>query len=101
MKYLIQNRKEFIITCGVFLTFIVIAFWSIWSIIHDTFTVENMLAIIGGIIEYFGWYFNMPTSEENSRYTGKMRLEKAMKNSEEFIGEDFFNEPDENEGEES
>lgn len=92
MKYLIQNKKEFVITIGVFLTFAVIAFWCVWDIVHDQFSTDNLIAIIGAIIEYFGWYFNMPTSEENCRHTGLMRLEKEIKKNG-TDGEDFFDDP--------
>lgn len=94
MKYLIQNRKEFVITIGVFLTFAVIAFWCIWDIIHNNFSMANLAAIFAAVVEYFGWYFNQPTSEENSRYTGLMRLEKAQKDMDGVIGENFFDEPE-------
>lgn len=104
MKYLIQNTKEFVITLGVFATFAIIIFWSVWSIIHNTFNAQHVLAIIGGVIEYLGWYYNMPTSEENSEATGYMRLQKLAKGIDpDFVGEEFFDEfeeQDEEEGEE-
>ena len=90
MKYLIQNKKEFVITCGVFATFAVIIFWCVWDIIHGEFSIENMLAVIGAVIEGLAWYFNMPTSEENNRHTAEMRQEKAEKDPD-YVGEKFFN----------
>ena len=95
MKYLIQNQKEFIISLGVFGMLAVVVFWCVWSIIHGTFDVKNILAIIGEIMNILGWYYNMGTSEINRQYTDLMRLEKQQTISEEFIGENFFDEAEE------
>ena len=80
MKYLIQNRKEFIISLGVLVTILLVVFWCVWSIIDGSFTYKNLIAIAGEIFTILGWYYNMPTSEENCKHTGMMRLEKAYKN---------------------
>lgn len=93
MEYLIKNKKEFVITCGVFATFIVIIFWAIWAIIHGEFSTENVLSIVAAVIEGLAWYYNMPTSEENDRHTFLMRQEKAEKDPE-YVGERFFDEED-------
>lgn len=95
MGYLFQHKREFFISCGVFATFIVVIFWAIWSVVHNTFDIKNLLSIIAVIFEYFGWYFNMPTSEENCRHTGLMRLEKTMKKNG-TDGENFFDDIQEN-----
>lgn len=89
MKYLIQNRKEFIISLGVLVTILLVVFWCVWSIIDGSFTYKNLIAIAGEIFTILGWYYNMPTSEENCKHTGMMRLEKAYKNDD-ADGENFF-----------
>lgn len=99
MKYLIKNQKEFVISLGVFATILLILFWSIWSIFTGNLDYKNLIAIIGAVFEIFGWYYNMPTSEENCRHTGEMRLEKAQNNYE-FDGENFVDEVEELEEEE-
>ena len=94
MKYLIKNQKEFIISLGVFATILLILLWSIWSIFTGNLDYKNLIAIIGAVFEIFGWYYNMPTSEENCRHTGEMRLEKAQLNYQ-FDGENFVDEVEE------
>lgn len=91
MKYLIQNRKEFIISLGIFATILLIIIWSVWSIFTGNLDYKNLIVVAGGIFEILGWYYNMPTSEENCRYTGEMRLEKEY-NKGIITGEDFYNE---------
>lgn len=94
MKYLIKNQKEFVISLGVFATILLILLWSIWSIFTGNLDYKNLIAIIGAVFEIFGWYYNMPTSEENCRHTGEMRLEKAQNNYQ-FDGENFVDEVEE------
>ena len=94
MKYLIKNQKEFVISLGVFATILLILLWSIWSIFTGNLDYKNLIAIIGAVFEIFGWYYNMPTSEENCRHTGEMRLEKAQNNYH-FDGENFVDEVEE------
>ena len=91
MKYLIQNKKEFVISLGVFLTILLVIFWAIWSITHGSFDYKNLIAIVGVIFEALGWYYNMPTSEANCKYTGRMRLEKAQLAGK-IDGENFYDE---------
>ena len=93
MKYLIQNRKEFIISLGVLVTILLVIFWCVWSIIDGSFTYKNLIAIAGEIFTILGWYYNMPTSEENCKHTGMMRLEKTYK-KDGADGEDFFEDVD-------
>lgn len=88
MKYLIKNRKEFIISCGVFATFVIVLLWSIISIINHQFSYDNVIAIVAMLFEYCGWYYNMPTSEENCRHTGEMRAEKRERQG--IYGEYFY-----------
>ena len=88
MKYLIQHTKELIITIGVFVSVALVVLWAVVSIIKGTFSYENVVALGGVIFEMLGWYYNMPTSEENCEATGKMRLQKAQ-NKGEIAGEDF------------
>lgn len=93
MKYLIKNRKEFIISLGVFATILLVIFWCVWAIIHGTFDYKNLIAVAGEIFTILGWYYNMGTSETNRKYTDLMRLEKDFKNGK-IDGENFFDEPD-------
>ena len=76
MKYLIKHTKEFIITLGVFVSVAIILAWVITAIVKGDFSYEHMLSVVGAIFEMLGWYFNMPTSEENSEATIQMRLLK-------------------------
>lgn len=94
MKYLFQNKKEFIISLFVFATVILVVFWAVWAIIQGNLSYENIIALIGAVFEMLGWYYNMPTSEENCRHTGEMRLEKAQHNYQ-FDGENFIDEVEE------
>lgn len=87
MKHLIKNTKEFIITILVFIT---IAF-----ILYDGFKegtpIDN---VIESVIIILGWYYNMPTSEENCLATGRMRAEKEQK-KDGYVGECFTDEVEE------
>ena len=88
MKYLIQNRKEFAISIG----FFVMTALNLGKAIMTKEIDEDL--IIAFIYAFFGvlaWFYNMPTSEENCRHTGEMRLEKIY-NKEGTDGEDFFEE---------
>lgn len=106
MKYLIKNKKEFVISLFVFATVLLVAFWAVWAIIQNNLSYENIIALIGAVFEMLGWYYNMPTSEENCRHTGEMRLEKAQReyesNGECFYDEDkeLIDSEEENQGEE-
>lgn len=91
MKYLIQNRKEFAITVGVFVTSAVNL---IRALKHGIISEEAIVAFIVSLFALLGWYFNIPTSEENCIYTGLMREEKKM-HDELYIGEDFSDPEDE------
>ena len=94
MKYLIQNTKEFLISCGVFATFLVLIFWVVWAIVHNDLGAQHLVAFVAAVFEFLGWYYNMPTSSENCVATGKMRLQKALKNMDRYIGENFDEEPE-------
>ena len=88
MKYLIQHRKEFIITLGVLCSVLLIIVWSVWSIVTGNLDYRNLIAVAGGIFEVLGWYYNMPTSDENCEATGYMRQRKAEKKAD-YKGEKF------------
>lgn len=94
MRYLIKNKKEFIISLFVFATVVLVVFWAVWAIIQNNLSYENIIALIGAVFEMLGWYYNMPTSEENCEMTGEMRLRKRQ-NKGEIDGEDFVEEPQE------
>ena len=88
MRYLIQNKKEFAITVGVF---VMTALNLGRAIISKDVTEDTIVAFVLAVLTLLGWYYNMPTSEANSKYTGKMRLEKKRPDD----GEDFFEEIEE------
>lgn len=80
MRYLIQHRKEFIITVGVFVTVALVVLWAVMAIIKGSFDLKNVAALAAMIFEILGWYYNMPTSEANAKATSRMRYEKAELN---------------------
>lgn len=85
MKYLIQNKKEFAITVAAFVMAVINLVRAIRS---KEITEELIVAVLVTASTMLAWYYNMPTSEENCKATGQMRLEKAEKNLE-YIGEEF------------
>lgn len=93
MKYLIQNRKEFAISIGFF---VMTAVNLVRAIMSKEITEDLIVAIIYAFFGVLAWFYNMPTSEENCRYTGEMRQEKAEK-KENYVGEIMY---DDTEGEE-
>jgi len=91
MKYLIQNRKEFAISVGFFVMTVI----NLIRAIMSKEVAEDL--IVAAIYAFFGvlaWFYNMPTSEENCRHTGEMRLEKEQKQGI-ITGENFMDEPEE------
>lgn len=96
MKYLIQNRKEFAISIGFFVMAIINL---IRAIMSKEITEELIVAVIFTFFGVLGWFYNMPTSEENCIHTGMMRLEKAQKKG--TNGENFIDEVEETEEEEN
>ena len=91
MKYLIQNKKEFAISIGVF---VMTAINLVRAIMAKEVTQECIVAFVLAFFTVLGWYYNMPTSEENCRHTGEMRLEKEQKKGI-ITGEDFYDETEE------
>lgn len=92
MKYLIKHTKELIITLGVFISAALVIAWAVTAIIRNELSYENIVALLGVIFEMLGWYYNMPTSKENCEHTGLMRLAKNQNNVKQEIGENFFDE---------
>jgi len=90
MKYLIKNKKEFAISVGVF---VMTAINIVRAIMAKEITEECVVAFVLALFTLLGWFYNMPTSEENCKYTGMMRLEKKRPDD----GEDFFNDVEEGE----
>jgi len=85
MRYLIQNRKEFAISVGFFVMTIINL---IRAIMAKEIGEELIVAVVYGFFGVLAWFYNMPTSEENCKHTGQMRLEK--KQTKGIIdGEDF------------
>ena len=95
MKYLIQNKKEFAITVAAFIMAVINLVKAIRS---GDISEDLIIAVLVTATTVLAWYFNMPTSEENCRATGFMRLEKAQKNVSKLAGEDFFNYIEETDG---
>lgn len=89
MKYLIQHKKEFVITLGILATILLVIVWSLWSLVHGEFDFKNLIAVAAAIFEILGWYYNMPTSEENCEATGEMRMKKNEKTGK-VLGEYFY-----------
>lgn len=85
MKYLIQNRKEFAISVGFFVMAIINL---VRAIMSKEITQELIIAVIYTFFGVLAWFYNMPTSKENCKYTGMMRLEKDQNNGK-IDGEDF------------
>ena len=91
MKYLVNFKKEFVITLGVFVTVALVLAWAVVAIIHNDFSYDNAVALIAVLFEVLGWYYNMPTSEENAIFTDGMRVAKTEPDSEaEELPFDYF-----------
>ena len=87
MKYLVQNKKEFIAT----VVAIIVGIANIlkgFGIVDFDVNVESITAVVTVIVGGIIWYFNMPTSKENCEHTGAMRLEKQQ-NKGIITGENF------------
>lgn len=87
MKYLIQNRKEFAISVGFFF---MTAFNLYKAIVSKDITEDLIAAVIYAFFGVLAWFYNMPTSEENCRHTGEMRLEKEENSGKQIEGEKFY-----------
>lgn len=96
MKYLIQNKKEFAITVGVF---VMTTINIVRAIMSKEITQECIVAFVLAGFTLLGWFYNMPTSEENCVHTGAMRQEKAEK-KEDYMGDYFFTDTEHEVGEE-
>ena len=75
MKYLIQHRKEFAISIGLFVMAVINFVRAIKS--SEPLTQELIVAVLYTLFGVLAWFYNMPTSEENSVKTGEMRMMKA------------------------
>lgn len=91
MKYLIQNKKEFAISVGVF---VMTAINLVRALMAKEITEELIIAFVLAVFTLLGWFYNMPTSEENCIATGEMRQAKAMK-KDGYVGENFDDEAEE------
>ena len=58
------------------------------AIMSKEITEELIIAVIFTFFGVLAWFYNMPTSKENCKYTGMMRLEKDQNNGK-IDGEDF------------
>ena len=91
MKYLIQNKKEFAISVGVF---IMTAINIVKAIMSKEITEDLIVAFVLALFTILGWFYNMPTSKQNCEHTGAMRLEKEQ-NKGKITGENFTDEAEE------
>ena len=48
------------------------------AIMAENVTQECIVAFVLAFCTLLGWYYNMPTSEENCEHTGEMRLAKKQ-----------------------
>ena len=85
MKYLIKHKKELAISVGVFVMTLINL---IRAIMAKEITEECVVAFVLAFFTLLGWYYNMPTSEENCEATGEMRAKKAEKKG--INGEYFY-----------
>lgn len=85
MKYLIQNKREFAISIGVF---VMTAINLVRAIMAKEITQECIVAFVLAFFTVLGWYYNMPTSEENCEATGEARAKKKEKKG--VNGEAFY-----------
>lgn len=92
MKYLIQHRKEFAISAGFFIMTVISL---VKAVMSKDITEDLIVTVIYAAFGVLAWFYNMPTSEENCRYTGMMRLEKEQKKGN-ITGENFMDEAHEN-----
>ena len=86
MRYLIQHKKEFAISIGVFVMTLINL---IRAVMSKEITQECIVAFVLAFFTILGWFYNMPTSEENCQHTGEMRQEKAEKAGK-VTGEYFY-----------
>jgi len=85
MKYLIQNKREFAISIGVF---VMTAINLVRAVMAKEITQECIVAFVLAFFTVLGWYYNMPTSEENCEATGELRAKKAEQKG--VNGEAFY-----------
>lgn len=95
MKYLIQNRKEFAISVGFF---VMTAITLGKAIKAGHINQDTIVAFVYAFFGVLAWYYNMPTSEENCKATGWMRLKKKQRKGH-IDGEDFSDEAEEDDEE--
>lgn len=86
MKYLIQNKKEFAISVGVF---VMTAINLVRALMAKEITEELIVAFVLAVFTLLGWFYNIPTSEENNLATAQMRQAKAEKKAG-YVGERFY-----------
>lgn len=89
MRYLIKHKKEFAITIAGFIMAVIAL---INSFKAKEINEDVIITVIFTALAVLGWFFNMPTSAENSEHTILMRLEK---NKEELPDDYFEDEPSE------
>ena len=75
MKYLIKNRKEFAIACGVFAVNAYNLYRALRRGIVDEQTIS---AFVFAALTLAGLYYNIPTSKANSELTPVMREAKKL-----------------------
>lgn len=90
MKYLLQNKDALARAIAGFIIAVITLLTAIGVVDIDQSSVneETIIAVINGVIMFICFFYNNPTSKENSEHTGAMRLEKQQ-NKGIITGEDF------------
>ena len=90
MKYLLQNKDAAVRTI-VALIIAIMDLLKVLGVDIPNFSEEYILWVVSVAMGWIVWYYNTPTSEENSRHTGMMREEKRQRKGI-ITGENFLDE---------
>lgn len=92
MKYLIQNKDA----CIRAIVGSVVAIINMLACFGIDFNIQEdaILSVVTVVVMFICFFYNNPTSKENSEHTGAMRLEKKQKKGI-VDGENFFDDIDE------
>lgn len=91
MRYLIKHRKEFAITVAGFIMAVIALANALKA---KELNEDVIITVIFTALAVLGWFFNCPTSKENSEATVEMRLRKKKEDLpiDYFESEDDFDE---------
>lgn len=94
MRYLFKHKKEFAITVGGFVMAVIAL---INACKARELNEDVIITVVFTALAVLGWFFNQPTSKENSEMTDEMRLIKKKEDLPEDYWEDLEDE-EEDEG---